>query len=302
MFKFEKEQKISDIFGVKIGGQPGQLPTVMFGSIFYHSHKIMKNEKTGDFDKIEAEKLLKNEEEISDKTGNPRIVDVCISWPQAFEKPISFVADTIDGPFSIDAVSAEIRIPITKYVRETGLSERIVYNSISPYTEEKEILAIKKAKIKSAILLTFNQRNPTILGRLQVMDKLLSLSQRAGIENILVDTAVLDMADSGVVSKVIYMVKEKYGLPAGAATHNAVERWRERCELNPTQKLLASSVANIFPIVIGANFVLYGPIKNALNAYFYCAQADAYVAYSMKYEFGIKPLTRNHPLFKIFRE
>ncbi len=301
MFKFEKAQKIFDIFGVKIGGQPGQLPTVMFGSIFYHNHKILKNEKKGDFDRIKAEQLLKDEEDVSDKTGNPRIVDVCCSWPQAFEKPINFIADTIDGPFSIDAVSAQIRILITNFVAETGLSKRIVYNSITPNIEEEEILAIKKAKIKSAILLTYNPTNPTIIGRLQVIEKLLSVAQKAGIENLLMDTTVIDMADPGLVSKTVYLVKEKYGLPAGAATHNAVERWNERCKLDPTQHLIASSVTNIFPIVVGADFTLYGPIENASEAYFACAQADAYVAYSMKHEFGLKTSTKNHPLFKIFR-
>ncbi|MHA1712344.1 MAG: hypothetical protein ACTSUS_09895, partial [Candidatus Freyarchaeota archaeon] len=78
-------------------------------------------------------------------------------------------------------------------------------------------------------------------------------------------------------------------------------RWRERRKLDPTQYLLASSVANVFPIVLGADFTLYGPIENASNAYFYCALADAYIAYSMRMEHGIRPLTRDHPLFKIFR-
>ena len=72
MFKFTKEQKIFDINGVKVGGQPGQLPTIMVGSIFYHGHRIVKDFKRGIFDKKMAEDLLNREEEISRKTGNPR--------------------------------------------------------------------------------------------------------------------------------------------------------------------------------------------------------------------------------------
>ena len=34
MFSFTKEQKIFDICGVKIGGQPGKIPTVLFGGFF----------------------------------------------------------------------------------------------------------------------------------------------------------------------------------------------------------------------------------------------------------------------------
>jgi len=301
MFKFEREQKIFDIAGVKVGGQPGQLPTVMIGSIFYHKHKIVKDERKGEFDKEKAEELLKEEEEISVRTGNPRIIDVCCSWPEAFEKFLDFVANTIEGPFTVDGATADVRIAGAKYVKEVGLSERVIYNSITPHVKEEEISAIREAKIKSAILLTLNTENPTISGRLQVLDELLAIAQKADIENILIDTAVLDLPDPGRVSRTIYLVKEKYGLPAGAGTHNAVDKWNERRKLDKTEYLLASSVANVFPIIAGANFILYGPIENSKFAYFYCGLADAYVAYSTTQEFRTKPLMKDHPLFKMFK-
>ena len=306
MFKFEKEQKIFNIAGVKVGGQPGQLPTVMIGSIFYHGHKIVRNAKTGDFDKEKAEELLKKEEEVSDRTGNPRIVDVCCSWPQSAEKFIDFVAKTIDGPFALDGTTSEVRIAAAKYIGETGLSERVVYNSITPEIKDDELLAIKEAKIKSALLLTLNTKDLTIKGKLQALDELLAIASKAGVENVLVDTTVLDIPDPGTVSRAIFLVKEKYGLPAGAGTHNAVDRWNERLKareraLDRSQYTLACCVANIFPITMGANFVLYGPIKNCSDAYFYCALADAYVAYCVKQEFRTNLLTKDHPLFKVFR-
>lgn len=301
MFKFSKEQKVLDIYGVKIGGQPGQIPTVMVGSIFYFKHKIVKNDKTGEFDEAEAEKLLRAEEEMSHKTGNSRIVDVCASSPQAFEKPIDFVAKTIDGPFSLDGITEEVRIAGVKYAREAGLSKRVVYNSIQPTATKAELSAIKNAGIKSAILLALNTRNPTVLGRVQVLEGLLPLAHEAGIDNILVDAANIDIPDPGPVSKAVYLIKEKYGLPAGAGTHNAVNMWRKRRKIEPDQLIIANTVANIFPIIMGANFSLYGPIENAQEAYFYCGLADAYVAHSMRQEYKTEPLTREHPMYKIFR-
>jgi len=89
-------------------------------------------------------------------------------------------------------------------------------------------------------------------------------------------------------------------LPAGAGTHNAVDMWRKRRKISPTIYALASTVANTIPIVLGANFLLYGPIESAPIAYFYCALANAYVAYSALQEFGTKPLAKAHPLYKIF--
>ena len=287
---------------MKVGGQPGQVPTVMIGSIFYHKQKILQDEKTGRIDKEKAEELLNKEKEISNKTGNSRIVDVCCSWPKAFEKLIDFVAKSIAGPFAIDGTTSEVRIAGVRYVEEVGLSKQVVYNSITPNINEQEMSAIKEAKIKSAIILTLNSRNPTILGRMQTLEKLLSLSMEAGIENILVDAAVLDIPDPGPVSKTIYLIKEKYGLPTGAGTHNAVERWIMARKGHVLKQQIMSTVASVFPVVLGADFLLYGPIENAVKAYYASAIADAYVAYSARQEFGSQPQGRSHPLFRIFRD
>jgi tetrahydromethanopterin S-methyltransferase subunit H len=301
LFKFEKEQKVFDISGVKIGGQPGQHPTVMIGSIFYFKHKIVKNERTGEFDELAAEDLLRREQEISSKTGNPRIVDVCASTPQSFDKPIDFVAKTIDGPFSVDGITDEVRIAGLKYVKEVGLSNRVVYNSITPMATQAEIEAIKEAGVKSSLILALNTKNPTVLGRMQALSELLPLAQKAGVENTLVDTANLDIPDPGPVGKAVYLVKEKYGLPAGAGTHNAINMWRKRRKLEAEQLLMASTVANTLPVIMGADFTLYGPIESAQEAYFYCGLADAFVAHSMRQEYKIEPSSREHPMYKIFR-
>ncbi len=301
LFKFEREQKIFDVAGVKIGGQPGQLPTVMIGTIFYHKDKIVKDEKTGEFDKESAEKLLKAEEEISSKTGNPRIVDVCSSWPQAFEKFIDFVADRIDGPFCIDGTTADVRMAGAKYVGETGLAERVIYNSIAPEIKEAEISAIKEAKIKTAILLLLNTEKPLIAGRLEVIDKLLEKARMTGVEKILIDTAVFDIQDPGPTGKTIYLVKERYGYPAGCGAHNAIDIWNKRRKLSPETYFASSLVANILPVVMGANFMLYGPIKNASKIYVPVAVTDAYVAYTMWQEHNYMPSTKNHPFFNLSR-
>jgi len=268
MFKYEKEQEIYDIAGVRLGGQPGQLPTVLFGSIFYDGHNIVKDAKKGEFDQEKAQQLIKTAEELSDQTGNPTILDVCCSWPGAFEKLIDFVAHNSDGPFAIDGTTAEIKMTGARYAKEAGLSSRIVYNSIMPHAKDDEIAAIKESGIESAILLTLNTKKPTPAGRLEVMDDVLSIAQRAGITKPIVDTTVIDKPDIGPISKAIHMVKEKYGIPTGAGVHNAVARWAEMGVLSPKKLSLASAVANSFPIAFGADFLLYGPIDQSKEAFF----------------------------------
>lgn len=302
MFTFKTEQKIYDIDGLKIGGQPGQLPTVMVGSIFYHKDKIVADAKTGDFDRNKAEEILKTEQEISTRTGNPRIVDVCASWAQAFPKQLDFVANKTNGPFTIDGTTAEVRIAGAEYVREMGLSDRVVYNSITPGTREDEVSAIKEAKIKAAILLALNTTNPTIAGRLAVIQKLVEKAKAAGIEKTLIDTTVLDIPDPGPAGKAAYLVKETWGLPCGCGAHNAVDMWHKRKNLDRDDYLTSSVVANVLPIIMGASFMLYGPVEKAARMYTLIAVADAYIAYTMMQEYNIRPLTNTHPIFRVFRK
>ena len=71
MFRFDKEQEVFDIAGVKVGGQPGEYPTVLAGTIFYPGQDIYEDEKKDIFNKEKAEALIKLQEEMSDITGNP---------------------------------------------------------------------------------------------------------------------------------------------------------------------------------------------------------------------------------------
>jgi len=306
MFKFDIEQKIFDIGGVKIGGQPGQLPTVMIGSIFYHGDKVIHNEEEGAFDKVQAEEILRIEAETSQKIGNPRIVDVCGAWPKAIVKFIDFVSEKIDGPFLVDGTTAAVRAAAAKHVGEIGLSDRAVFNSISPEAKPEELEAIKDAKITASILLTYNSKNMTIAGKLSTLQDsperkgLISVSSNAGVQKMLVDTTVLDIPDPGPVAKACYMVKKNFGLPSGAGVHNAVDRWVARKKQEPLAYRVNNAIAHVTPIVMGANFLLYGPVRRAPEIYPACGLADAYVSYSMRQEFGIRPLANNHPIFRIF--
>jgi len=86
MFRFDKEQLVVDVAGVKLGGQPGEYPTVLCGTIFYGGHKIISDEKEGIFDKDAAEERIKTMEEFSDITGNPCVIQTFGATPEAMVK------------------------------------------------------------------------------------------------------------------------------------------------------------------------------------------------------------------------
>ena len=54
MFEFTAEQKVFDIAGVKVGGKPGENPSVLIGSMFFRGHKIVSDPEKGIFDKAKA--------------------------------------------------------------------------------------------------------------------------------------------------------------------------------------------------------------------------------------------------------
>ena len=153
MFRFDKEQLVIDIAGVKMGGQPGEYPTVLAGTIFYGGHNIISDEKEGIFDKDAAEERIKTMEEMSDVTGNPCVVQTFGATAEAMVKYLEFVGDVCDKPFLIDSTAAAAKIAGVEYVQDVGLAERAVYNSISMAAEPGEIEAVKNSDIDASILL-----------------------------------------------------------------------------------------------------------------------------------------------------
>ena len=128
MYVFDRKQDVYEIAGVKIGGQPGEYATVLAGTIFYAKHYIVEDADKGIFDKKEAERLIKMQEEMSDVTGNPVMLQIFSESPEAMEKEIEFCAEVSDAPFLIDSTVAEAKIAGMKYCDEVGLSDRAIYN------------------------------------------------------------------------------------------------------------------------------------------------------------------------------
>ncbi len=303
MFTFEADQDVYDIAGTKIGGQPGEHPTAMVGSIFYKGDPVLEDPKTGEFDEDAAEDAIRKVEKLSERTGNPAILDVIGDSPEALIKHVDFVAEVTDLPMFMDGPTPTIRSEAAKHIGEIGIQDQIIYNSIESSTKEadKEIEAIANAGIETAVLLSIDTRNLTLQGRFDALEKNLEMAEKAGVEQYLVDPAVIDIPDSGFAAKAIYEIKDRYGIPAGCSPHNEVIRWEMNNPLGDDSKLLRRAVANSVIVFMGADFNLYGPLHKAEGMYEVVSTADAYVGYGAQMGEGRRPPT-NHPLFNIFRK
>ena len=267
MFRFGN-QKVFEIGGVKIGGEPGENPTVLIGSIFYGKHKIVEDEKKGIFNREAAEKLIKEIEELSDKTGNPGLVDVVGMSEEAIKKYMEFVADVTDKPFLVDSAMADIKIAAVEYAKEVGLEKRIIYNSISPESKDKEIEALENSNIEAAVVLTYTFNVISSKARLEALEKILPKLEKAGITKPIVDTFVMDVPSLPASAKAAMEIKKKYGFPCGSGAHNAIASWRGfRNMFGKEAEKSAVLIANTMQLVLGSDFVLYGPVEDAKHVF-----------------------------------
>lgn len=310
MFVFEKEQVIHNVGGVRIGGTPGEIPTVLAGTIFYTGHDIVQDANKGLFDRKAAETLIKAQDEMADLTGNPALVQVFSESDEAVCRYIDFVTDITDAPFLIDSTVPDVRIAGLKHAEESGLLDKAIYNSINISASEREIDALREIKHECAIILAFNPHDSSIAGKRAVLERgvpgfdkgLLKLSEELGVTKPLIDTATTAMgAGAGTAAAFTFVAKAVYGLPTGSGVHNAPSSWswlRKYKKVNPDAYRACDAASSLIVQMMGADFVLYGPISNARTVFPVAAMADVFAAESASVESGIEP-SESHPFRRL---
>ena len=298
MFKFKSELTEVEVAGVRIGGPPGKNPTVLAGTIFYHGHKIVRDPEKGVFDEQKAEELINLQEEFSDRTGNPCMVDVMASSPEAMVRYLDFVAEHTERPMLIDGTTAPVRIAGLEHAAEVGLLDRLIYNSLSPGFSQAEVAKIQETGLKCAILLALNMRDFTTAGRIRAIKELLTVAEQHGVEKPLIDTCVMDIPSLGMACKALLQLKDELGLPVGCSPHNAIDTWRGlKTKMGKEARKPCMASATVMAVAVGADFVLYGPIGAARYIFPAVAMVDAAQAFVLREE-GIA-VGREHPLFRI---
>jgi len=283
------------------------LPTVLIGNIFYGGMPEVSSHEKGEFNAESVLRWMNLAEELSEKTGVPHLLDVMASYPDAMRSYIRFVSERDDSVFLIDGATPETRIAGLETVNDHGLQQRAVFNAISTQTSREELEAIRASKVTSAVLLAQNETDYSPQGRVSILKGfegqrgLLEIAKEANVDKILIDTIVFDVPSIAYAVEAIKLVKEELAHPAGCSPANATYDWK-LCQEKALRKGFAAYNASAHSIAQlgGANFLIYGPLKQARNVIPACAMTDAIIAYHNTKQFGIKPLVPNHPLYKIF--
>jgi len=294
MFSFTKEQEVFEISNIKIGGQTGVFPTVLFGGLFFKGEP--------DFEK--AKNQIQNMLKLSNKTGNPAIPDFFIKKEENIEEIIDFINRSLPNnhPFSIDIIEPSLKVSALEYLAKKNLLSRTIYNSIHVGITDEERATLKKYTPEIAIIVAFNPKDKSPDGKIEVLQNganltdigLLDITKNLGINKILVDTAAMAPGDnSGASISAIPVIKEEFGLPTGCAIHNVVEKSKWLDDFKGVKKPV-DAASNINIPLFSGDFAIFGPIENADLVFPMIAWQDILISEYAENYFGIKPVN-SHP-------
>jgi tetrahydromethanopterin S-methyltransferase subunit H len=306
LFRFKRGQSVVNVGGVKFGGQPGELATVLCGTIFYQGHRVVKDEEAGLFDRERAEGLVARQAELAEETGCPAVLHLYARTSEAFKKYLDFAEGCWSGPLIIDSADPAVRAFAAGLVSELGYADKVIYNSISLATSEEEAKAIRDSEVDSAILLAYNPADSGVDGSLKVLETggsvmekgLIPLARELGFANLLIDPAVVPLGSgAGAALRFSVVAKARLGLPVGSGIHNAVSTWAWLREKEMAARKCCDAAAAAMQLLSAADFLLYGPIENANFIFPAAAMADILIAEAVS-DLDVLP-EAGHPLHRL---
>jgi tetrahydromethanopterin S-methyltransferase subunit H len=312
MFRYDKKQTVFEVGGFHVGGQPGEYPTVLASSMFYDRHKVVIDHVNGVFDKDTAETQWNVQVELSDTTGLGYWNQLIAETEVAMQKYIDWHLEIAPGiAFLIDSSVPSVRMFGAKYATEIGAANLAVYNSVNASALPEEWEAIGQTDVNSAIVLAFNPADVSVKGRIEMLtiggtgqeQGLLKSSEEVGITRPLLDVASLALGvGAGPSIRSMVGFKGVLGLPTGGGPHNIPDAWtwlrKYRKDGHPEVWEPCSIGANMICGIVGADYLLYGPIDLATIIFPAMAMIDIMVEESAR-ELGVEPQTENTPLMRL---
>jgi tetrahydromethanopterin S-methyltransferase subunit H len=303
MFRMGTQQKVNDIAGAKIGGQPGDRPPLLIASMFHNKDRILADRK-GNFDRQKATELIRQQEALSASTGIPGLVAMVANSAEEAKIYIDFFAATTDMPFGIDMWVAEKRAAATEYVAKLGLQDKFLYNSITPWDKDirGQVNKLKDLGIKHVVVQAFDDQDQTPAGRLSSLRKL--LDQGAGeFETVIVDTSVMNLPSTSFSLLANKLIKETLGLPSGGAYSNGTHMWQDAKTLWSLDGFKAmDAVVQGMASVLWSDFNFYGPIVTAPRVFPAVAAAHVMLSTLVYSETGHVPENDQLPIRRYFGE
>ena len=305
MFTLNKEQKVCQIGPWKVGGQPGDNPPLLIGSMFHKGDRILAKRKAGEFDREKATSYIKRQEELSEQTGIPAITAMVANSADEMKRYVDFFVGISDKPFAVDMWKQDRRIEAVKYLSKQGLMDRLVYNSITPWDKDipGQVETLKELGVKHVVVQVYDENDPTPQGRANSYRKMMGLIGEDVFETILVDTSVINLPATSFSAMANRIIKEEFGVPCGLASSNGTFIWKEAREMWGSEGFSAMNVAgHALASMFWCDLIFYGPQVTAPRVFPAVVSAALMLATFVYNETGKLPANPAHPLYKYFSD
>ena len=301
MFRYQREQKVCNISGIKVGGQLGENPPLLIGNMFQKGDLILEDRKGGKFDRKAAEERIRELENMSRETGVPCLIAMVANSEEEIKRYIDFFISVTEMPFAIDIWQQKTRLAAARYIAQRSLQARALYNSITPWDEDipAQVSELKELGIKHVVIQVFDVEDKRPTGRVKSLKNLLPLVEKGHFESILVDTAVMNLPATTFSLLANTLIKKEFGLPVGFAPSNGTYMWRKAAGEQGKDKFPAIDAGVHAIAALASDFLFYGPLTGTSRVFPAVAAASSMMA-ALAYEESTVLPTGNHPLNLLF--
>ena len=301
MFRYQIEQKVCNIGGIKVGGQFGENPPLLIGNMFQKGDLILEDRKGGKFNRKAAEERIRELEKISQETGVPCLIAMVANSEEEVKGYIDFFTSVTEMPFAIDIWQQKTRLAAARYIAKRGLQARALYNSITPWDEDihAQVSELKELGIKHVVIQVFDLEDKRPTGRVKSLKNLLPLVEKGNFESILVDTAVMNLPATIFSLVANTLIKNEFGLPVGFAPSNGTYMWRKVASEQDRNKFPAIDAGVHAISALTSDFLFYGPLTGTSRVFPAVAAASSMMA-ALAYEESASLPTGHHPLNLLF--
>lgn len=303
MPRYEREQKVFNIGGIKVGGQPGENPPLLIWSMFQKGDILIESRKEHKFDRETARERIHEMECLFKETGVPGMVAMVANTPDEMKTYVDFFISVTDLPFGIDIWVQKTRLAATRYIAELGLQDRLLYNSITPWDEdiEGQVAELKELGIKHVVVQAFDVEDKGSRGRVKSLQKMLPLVEKGNFESILVDTAVMNLPLTAFSLLGNRLIKQEFGLAVGCAPSNGTYMWKKSLGEGGVSKFVAADAAIEAIAAMESDFIFCGPMTGLGRVYPAVAAASSMLT-AMAYDEGAPLPSGACPLNQLFPE
>ncbi len=301
MFRYQIEQKVCNIGGVKVGGQLGENPPLLIGNMFQKGDLILEDRKGGKFDRKAAEERIRELEKISRETGVPCLIAMVANSEEEVKGYIDFYTSVTAKQFAIDRWQQKTRLAAARYIAKRGLQARALYNSITPWDEDinAQVSELRELGIKHVVIQVFDMEDKRPTGRVKSLKNLLPLVEKGNFESILVDTAVMNLPATAFSLVANTLIKNEFGFPVGFAPSNGTYMWRKAASEQDKDKFPAIDAGVHAISALASDFLFCGPLTGTSRVFPAVAAACSMMAALAFEESNLLP-SGNHPLNLLF--